>query len=374
MIEVHTHKASDEQRPSESLSQMVQADATNKPPPLLASADDSAKAASKPPVNDSVSYHFGSLNLFERAEEGLSHISHSIKDEVSPVSISIGHVLHNSSDVVQALGKGAYDSAVAPVVHGLAAAGEWVVHNPVKALEIGGAVGALAAVEIYSGGLATEAVLSALPTVIKAAAAATPYVTTVGSLYAAGVTIEAGVKVARHGELGTIMSQNGHETPEELARVEVAKAQLAKDTGRAVVSDLSLILGGAVSKLVSRGNAEVVDEATALVLVEQMGDSAIKTGIVAARAFNDLGTGAYQVTDGASRIWGDAQSFLTADSADAATPAHYPDSGSAPEPGSAPGSRSPSDSSATPASNATPAPGASPASDSTLASTISKQN
>jgi hypothetical protein len=164
---------------------------------------------------------------------------------------SSGDTLQNALHVGKTLASGVGDAfmgLVHVVEHGVEAAGkglehsaEWAYHNPGKAAAIGAIVVGAVVAEVATGGAATAVIapaLGAAGSFLGSAAVVTTF--EVAGVAAAGTaTVVAGIDVCKHGELKTLMNQQ-NESPEA---VKAAREQLKKDTGAALLGDLTLGAG-----------------------------------------------------------------------------------------------------------------------------------
>ena len=194
--------------------------------------------------------------------EAKNYVGHKV-DQIENKAHQVGNAVsaavhsdtvHNLEDVGKTLAEGVGDSAKKAwhgVEHGVEAAGKgihdgavWAEHNPGKAVAIG--VGALAvaggvvALEVATGGLATPAIAAASTWLTTGTAAAV--FEGLGVAAAGTATAGAAWDVAKHGEIGVLMNQQ-HESPEKVAE---AHKMLKKDTGDALLGDLTLAGGQAL--------------------------------------------------------------------------------------------------------------------------------
>ena len=198
----------------------------------------------------------------DTASKDYASAKKTIGEDYDSAKHSIGHKVdqamvigHNLKDVGETMGQGLKESAVNTVegawkgiktaekatVNGVEHAAHWAHEHPVEALAVGAAVVGAVALEIGTGGLATGAIAEgAAATVgfLSTPAAVTAF--EVAGVTAAGLgTVNAGIDVAKHGELGTMMNQQ-NEKPETVAK---AREQLKKDTGDALLGDTMLGAG-----------------------------------------------------------------------------------------------------------------------------------
>jgi hypothetical protein len=203
-------------------------------------------------VKSATNEYHDAKNYVGNKVDQIENKAHQVEHAVSAAVHS--DTMHNLEDVGKTLAEGVGDSAKKAwhgVEHGVEAAGKgihdgavWAEHNPGKAIAIGvgavAVVGAVAAVEVLSGGLATPAIAAASAWLTTGTAAAV--FEGLGVAAAGTATAGAAWDVAKHGEIGVLMNQQ-HESPEKVAE---AHKMLKKDTGDALLGDLTLAGGQAL--------------------------------------------------------------------------------------------------------------------------------
>jgi hypothetical protein len=198
-------------------------------------------------------------NKLDQAGHNIAEVGHDIHQAEQKVVNKVSEIAHsdtahNLEDVGKTLAQGTYEAgakmvhtiehAPAAAAKGIKDAAVWAEHNPGKAAAIvAGAVvvgAAVVAAEVVTGGAATAGIAAASGW-LTTGGAATVF-EGLGVAAAVGGTTVAGIDVAKHGEISTLMNQQ-HESPEKVA---AAREQLKKDTGGAILGDLMLGGGAAV--------------------------------------------------------------------------------------------------------------------------------